>query len=76
MNNLTEALREHAGTSSYDPSETESLDLPLARVAKEWANHALDTYSDDLLKKALAVSIALREFADEFNCCTSNSKSR
>jgi hypothetical protein len=73
MNQLTDALREHAGMAGDDdPSD----DLPLCKAAKEWAVHSLDTYSDDLLSKALAISKALREFADEFNCCTTHSKQR
>lgn len=34
-------------------------------LAKRWASHSLETYKDELLTKALAISKALSEFDSE-----------
>lgn len=66
MQKLMSDLKEHANLAVIDDAEPANQ-LPLVATAKEWAAHALDTYSGELLRKAMAVSVAVREFADEFD---------
>lgn len=70
MQKLQKALANHA--EQVQDTEEAMNHLPLVVAAKEWASHSLDTYSGELLKKALAVSAALREFADEYHTCAPN----
>ena len=35
-----------------------------SKMSKTWASHSLDTYSGDLLQKALCISMALNGFQD------------
>jgi len=66
MQKLMSDLKEHANLAVIDDAESANQ-LPLVATAKEWAAHSLDTYSGELLRKAMAVSVAVREFADEFD---------
>ena len=67
MHQLQEALKAHADVADTSFDEPDS---PLEDAAKKWAVHSLSTYSGKLLRRAMAVSVALNEFADEFRACT------
>ena len=63
MDKLAETLIQHVDEESAQRVHWSHPGLQSA--AKLWAAHALDTYVDGLLDKALAVSKALADFAHE-----------
>ncbi len=59
MQELSQEIRE--------VTEEKTFDVPahLRETAKKWANHCLDKFDGDLLKKGLAISAAIVNFLNE-----------
>ncbi len=62
MEELTEAI----GKAAHDGELGTGADLgALRHVARTWADHCLKTYDEDLLSKALKISEAIVNYANE-----------
>ena len=46
--------------------QAEKGEESLREVAVSWATHSLKTYRDELLSRAMAISEALAQFANEY----------
>ena len=60
---ITALNREEMKFPPRDGSDKPGFEFRTA--AKKWAAHSLETYQDDLLTKALAVSKSIAEFCNE-----------
>ncbi len=56
MQELAEAISENSPVVHPDA---------FRKAAKEWASAAIETYSGELLEKAMAVSVAMANFLNE-----------
>ena len=59
MQELRENIERVADKTAFDPQGT------LRDTAQKWAHHAIETYRDELLEKALKISEALTNFLAE-----------